>query len=96
MENGFHSAFEVWKKTMGSLYTFPRRIFWRRWQPKLSKLSQRFFFNVVQELPDTPHVGNTFGHLYQLLWNSYRLQDILNDCLIVFDFVSVVAVSWYE
>jgi hypothetical protein len=27
MENGFHSAFEVWKKTMGSLYTFPRRIF---------------------------------------------------------------------
>jgi hypothetical protein len=28
---------------MGS-YTFPRGLFWRRWQQKLSKLSQHFFF----------------------------------------------------
>jgi hypothetical protein len=27
------------KKTMGLLYTFPRRLLWRKWQPKLSKLS---------------------------------------------------------
>jgi hypothetical protein len=27
------------EKTMGSLYTFPSRLFWRKWQPKLSKLS---------------------------------------------------------
>jgi hypothetical protein len=26
-ENDYHGAFEVWKKTMGSLYTFPRRLF---------------------------------------------------------------------
>jgi hypothetical protein len=32
------------KKKMGSLYAFPRRLFWRRWQPKLSMLSQHFFF----------------------------------------------------
>jgi hypothetical protein len=32
------------------LYTFPRRLFWRRWQPKLSKLCRHFFFYLVQEL----------------------------------------------
>jgi hypothetical protein len=26
-ENYFHSVFETWKKMMGSLYTFPRRLF---------------------------------------------------------------------
>jgi histone-lysine N-methyltransferase SETMAR len=29
-KNGFHSAFEAWKKMMGSLYTFSMRPFWRR------------------------------------------------------------------
>jgi hypothetical protein len=38
------------KKTIGSLYAFPRRLFWRRRQPKLSKLSQHFFFDLVREL----------------------------------------------
>jgi hypothetical protein len=38
---------------MGSLYTFPRRLFWRRWQPKLSKSSQHFFFDLVWELTDS-------------------------------------------
>jgi hypothetical protein len=38
------------KRMMGSLYTFPMRLFWRRWQPKLSKLSQHFFFDLVREL----------------------------------------------
>jgi hypothetical protein len=51
-ENYFHGAFEVWKKTMGSLYTFPRRLFWRRWQPKLSKFSQHYFLDLVQEFSD--------------------------------------------
>jgi hypothetical protein len=53
-ENDFCDAFEVWKKTMGSLYTFPRRLFWRRLQPKMSKLSQHFFFDLIRELSDTP------------------------------------------
>jgi hypothetical protein len=35
---------------MGSLYTFQRRLFWRRWQPKLSNLGQHFSFDLVQEL----------------------------------------------
>jgi hypothetical protein len=35
-ENDFHSAFEAWKKTMELLCTYPGRLFWRRWQPKLS------------------------------------------------------------
>jgi hypothetical protein len=26
-ENDFHGAFEAWKKKMGSLYTFQRRLF---------------------------------------------------------------------
>jgi hypothetical protein len=26
-KNDFHGAFEVWGKTMGSLYTFPRKLF---------------------------------------------------------------------
>jgi hypothetical protein len=37
-----------------SLYTLPRRLFWRRWQPKLSKLSQNLFFDFVWELSDRP------------------------------------------
>jgi hypothetical protein len=40
------------EKTMGLLYTFPRRLFWRRRQPNLSKLSQHFFFDLVQDLSD--------------------------------------------
>jgi hypothetical protein len=47
-ENDFHGAFEAWKKTMGSLYMFLMRLFWR-WQPKLSKLSQHFFFDPDRE-----------------------------------------------
>jgi hypothetical protein len=39
---------------MELLNVFPRRLFWRRWQTKLSKLSQHFFFNLVWELSDTP------------------------------------------
>jgi hypothetical protein len=38
---------------MELLYAFPRRLFSRRWQPKLSKLSQHFFFDLVQELCDS-------------------------------------------
>jgi hypothetical protein len=53
-ENDFHGAFEGWEKRMGWLYTFPRRLFWRRWQPKLNKLSHHFFFDLVRELSDTP------------------------------------------
>jgi hypothetical protein len=47
-ENYFHGTFQARKKTMGSLYTFPRR------QAKLSKLSQHFFFVLVRELCNTP------------------------------------------
>jgi hypothetical protein len=38
---------------MGWLYMFPRRLYWRRWQPKLSKLSQHFFLDLVRELSDS-------------------------------------------
>jgi hypothetical protein len=44
------------KEMMGSLYTFPRRLLWRRWEPKLSKLSQHFFFDLVRKLSDTPRM----------------------------------------
>jgi hypothetical protein len=43
---------------MGSLYTFPMRLFWRRWQPKLSTLSQYFFFDLVRELSECIAVGS--------------------------------------
>jgi hypothetical protein len=45
------------KKTMGSLYMFPWRLFWRRWQPKLSKWCQYFYFDLVREVPDTPRLS---------------------------------------
>jgi hypothetical protein len=47
------------EETMGSLYTFPRRLFWSRLQPKLSTLSQHFFFDLVRELTDTPRTHAT-------------------------------------
>jgi hypothetical protein len=37
---------------MTSLYTFSRRLFWRRRQPKLNKLRQHFFFDLLRELPN--------------------------------------------
>jgi hypothetical protein len=40
------------EKKMGSLYMFTRRLFWRRLQPKLSKLNQDFFSDLVWELSD--------------------------------------------
>jgi hypothetical protein len=43
-------------KIMGSLYTFPRWLLWRRWQPKLSKLSQHVFFDLVWKLSNIPHI----------------------------------------
>jgi hypothetical protein len=44
-ENDFHGALEVWKKQWDRKETI-----WRRWQPKLSKFSQHFFSDLVQEL----------------------------------------------
>jgi hypothetical protein len=38
---------------MELLYMFSRRLFWRNWQLKLSKLSQHFFFDLVRGLPDS-------------------------------------------
>jgi hypothetical protein len=63
---------------MGSLYRFPRRLFWRRWQPKLSKLSQHFFLDLVLELSDSPHMrGGEWKklhneELYSQLQNIFR------------------------
>jgi hypothetical protein len=51
-ENNFYGAFEArGKKKMGSLYTFPRK-----WQPKLSKLNQHSFYDLVRELSDTSNI----------------------------------------
>jgi hypothetical protein len=41
------------EKTMGLLYTFPRRLSRMWWQLKLSKLSQHFFSDPVRELSNT-------------------------------------------
>jgi hypothetical protein len=69
-DNDFHGAFEAWKKTMGSLYTFPRRLFGRRWQPKLSKLSQHFFLDLVRELSDSTCMGGQC--LKQFIFNEFH------------------------
>jgi hypothetical protein len=55
------------EKNMGSLYTFPRRLFWMRWQPKLGKLSQHFFFDLVRELSDTPRIHIVCPHYMAVL-----------------------------
>jgi hypothetical protein len=52
-ERDFHGAFETWEKIIVLLHTFSRRLLWRRWQPKLNKLSQHFFFDLVRELSDS-------------------------------------------
>jgi hypothetical protein len=46
------------EKMMGSLYMFPRRLFWRRWQPKLSYAS--VFFDLVRELLSAPWRNPSF------------------------------------
>jgi hypothetical protein len=52
------------EKIMGSLYIFPRRLFWKRWQTKLNKLSHHFFFYLARELSYTPHIVFTQGNPY--------------------------------
>jgi hypothetical protein len=53
-ENDFQGCFWSVEKMMGLLCMFPRRLFWRRWQPKPSKSGQHFFFfYVVRELSDS-------------------------------------------
>jgi hypothetical protein len=56
---------------MRLLYIFPRRLFWRRLQPKSSKLSQHFSFDVVRELSDTLVNVDLF-----VLQNNYVNKDI--------------------
>jgi hypothetical protein len=54
---------------MRSLHTFPRRLFSRRWQPKLSKLSQHFFFDSAQELSD-----NSTSYIHRWKMGKYILE----------------------
>jgi hypothetical protein len=50
---------------MGLLYTFPRRLFWRRWQPKSSKSSQHFFPDLVWELSNSMFLYfSNYFHVY--------------------------------
>jgi hypothetical protein len=70
-ENYFHGDFEALKKTMGSLYTFQMRLFWRRGQPKLNKLSQNFFFDVVRELSVTNVWIKSDAHFSEKLVIAY-------------------------
>jgi hypothetical protein len=76
-ENDFHGAFEAWKKWWGSLCTLPRRLFWRRWQPKLSKINKHFFFHLVWEFSSCMCVYSVcFPHFSQLataaMWNTWH------------------------
>jgi hypothetical protein len=52
-ENDFHGSLEAWEKMTGSLDTFPRRLFWRRWQPNTRNIS---FFDLVRELSDIRYI----------------------------------------
>jgi hypothetical protein len=61
------------KKIIGSLYTFPRRLFWKRWQTKLSKLIQHFFFDIIQEFSDIPHIVFTQGNTPNCVLNTVHL-----------------------
>jgi hypothetical protein len=61
---------------------FPRRLFCRRWQPKLSKLSQYFFFNLVRELPDSTSY-NPFEKAEADLARLFQLHVIVAEMKIV-------------
>jgi hypothetical protein len=76
---------------MGSLYKFPRRLFWR-WQPKLSKLSQHFFLYLVRELFDSTSYSPIFtvgllngfllsGFSSKILYDFLMSNCMLNDQL---------------
>jgi hypothetical protein len=43
------------RKDNGIAVYLPKGTMLKEMQPKLSKLSQHFFFDLVQELSDTPH-----------------------------------------
>jgi hypothetical protein len=68
------------EKTMGSLYMFPRRLFWRRWHPKFSKLSQHFFSDQSRNFPIAPCNGTLQGELTTGL-DQYRRQCWLSTSL---------------
>jgi hypothetical protein len=51
-ENDFHGAFEAWKKQWDRCIS-SQGDYLRRWQPKLCKLSQPFFFYLVREFPNS-------------------------------------------
>jgi hypothetical protein len=73
-ENDSHGAFEARKKKKGSLYTFARSPFWKRWQPKLSKLSQHFFFYLVRAFP------HSTSYFLNLRWNKSCLMHFTSYC----------------
>jgi hypothetical protein len=50
-ENDFHGAFEAWKKNGIAVYV-PKQTILKEMAAKLSKLSQHFFFDLVQEFSD--------------------------------------------
>jgi hypothetical protein len=51
------------QKNNGITVYVPKETILKGWQPKLGKLSQNFFFDIVRELSDTPHVtGNEGWH----------------------------------
>jgi hypothetical protein len=67
------------EKAMELLYTFPRRLFWRRWQPILSKFRQNVFFDLVREISDSNSYTTTIMICCQMkktrgvvfLWNLF-------------------------
>jgi hypothetical protein len=91
---------------MRSLCVFPRRLFWRRWQPKLSKLNQHFFLDLAQELSNSTSYCHTsvteqswlmiefIAYLLPLTTNNDNTFDILHN-LQVFTTLSKFAKSSY-
>jgi hypothetical protein len=48
----FETVSDIQRESQVVLDSIKENLFWKRWQPKLSKLSQHFFFDLVWELSD--------------------------------------------
>lgn len=81
------------KKKTESQYAFPKILFWRIWQPKLSELSRHFFFDIVRELSDPPsitfYIMLTAEHACRQCNDIFSLLNIVLQLLICWSNISI-------
>jgi hypothetical protein len=73
-ENDFHGVSAEWKNDAITVYV-PKEIILKETAAKLSKLSQRFFFDLVRELSDWFRHSEVNGGIYRqthIAWRPHK------------------------